>query len=241
MPFRRSEVPGEVPDEETLTAAMVGIGMAFSAQPDEKANIEDTLLFASMAAMDRHDLRVLGVLVTWFETHHAIVNADRLFKLVQSLGSERVQALWCALATWQAGDRRFARMQALVRGRRVDVLPAGTDFQIKRHGEDVRFADTCLRVPANVLRARPEDVMSPTLLSLRHRVYHYRVMMGPVYRADLWAALEEDPTLPAAELARRTYSSFASAWQVKRDFAILHDDKERPQRRQPSRGAPAGQ
>ncbi len=45
--------------------------------------------------------------------------------------------------------------------------------------------------------------------------------MGPTYRADVWVALEAAPHLSAAELARRTYASFATAWQVKQDFEIL--------------------
>jgi len=47
------------------------------------------------------------------------------------------------------------------------------------------------------------------------------VLIGPTYRADMWAALEDDPTLSAAALARRTYGSFATAWHVRRDYAVL--------------------
>jgi hypothetical protein len=45
--------------------------------------------------------------------------------------------------------------------------------------------------------------------------------MGPTYRADVWVALEAAPRLSAAELARRAYTSFATAWQAKQDFEIL--------------------
>jgi len=45
--------------------------------------------------------------------------------------------------------------------------------------------------------------------------------MGPSYRADMWATLEAEPQLSAAELARRTYGSFASAWHVRKAFATL--------------------
>jgi len=34
-------------------------------------------------------------------------------------------------------------------------------------------------------------------------------------------ALEIEPQLSAAELARRTYGSFATAWNVRRAFAML--------------------
>jgi hypothetical protein len=37
----------------------------------------------------------------------------------------------------------------------------------------------------------------------------------------MWAVLESDPSLSPAELARRTYGSFATAWQVKQDFELL--------------------
>lgn len=46
-------------------------------------------------------------------------------------------------------------------------------------------------------------------------------MIGPTYRADMWAALEGDPTLSAAVLARKAYGSFATAWRVRHDFAVL--------------------
>ena len=62
---------------------------------------------------------------------------------------------------------------------------------------------------------------SPRQVAAQHRAYRYRVLMGSGYRADLWSALEGDPFLTASDLARQTYASFATAWQVKRDFATL--------------------
>jgi hypothetical protein len=37
----------------------------------------------------------------------------------------------------------------------------------------------------------------------------------------MWAELEREPSLSAAELARRTYGSFATAWQVKLAWNLL--------------------
>ena len=220
MAFSRILVP-TAPDPDAVTAAMVGIGMGFAAPAAVDPNIEDTLLFASIEAMEKNDLRVLAVLVTWFGVHHPWVNADRLTKIVAARESARVRALWSALATWQVRDRRLARLTELYRGRRLDALTTGSEFQVRRHGEDPRFERTVLRVPKNVLRDRIADLLTPTELARRHRPYRHRVMMGPTYRADLWAALEADPGASAAELARRTYASFATAWSVKYDFAIL--------------------
>jgi hypothetical protein len=45
--------------------------------------------------------------------------------------------------------------------------------------------------------------------------------MGPSYRVDMWALLEADSSLTAAELGRGAYGSFATAWQVKKDFELL--------------------
>jgi hypothetical protein len=241
MVFNRKLAPAEVLGHEALTAAMAGIGMQFAAKAAAEPNIEDTLLFASAAAMDRDDLRILALLVSWFGAHHAWVNADRLIKLVATRGSDRVRTLWAALARWQDTDRRYARFAAGHRGPRVDLLATGTEFQLSRHGEDPRFAGSGLRVPANVLRDRPADVAAPDALARRHRAYRYRVMMGPSYRADCWAALDAEPSCSAAELARRTYASFATAWTVKRDFAIAGRHRRSPLQRKASRtGGRAG-
>jgi len=209
------------PSANALTYDMVGIGMNFAARPARDPNIEDTLLYASADAIEKPDLRTLAVRVTWFGVHSCWVNVDRLTHLVSEQPSERVRALWSALARWQEKDRRFIRLAKLYTGPQQDLLHLGTEFQIKRHGVDQRFKGSVLRVPANVLRDRPADVLAPADLAKRHRAYHYRVMIGPSYRADMWAALERNPGLSTAELARKTYGSFATAWRVKREFAVL--------------------
>jgi len=221
MPFSRALVPAAPPGPDALTAAMVGIGMGFAATPAREANIEDTLLFASLAAIEHHDLRVLAVLVAWFGVHAPRVNADRLTRIVAVQAAPWVRALWSALARWQGRDQRFARLAKVYADKRLDLLAAGTDFQVRRHGEDPRFAGSALRVPANVLRDRAGDVEPPAELARHHHAYRYRVMIGSTYRADMWAALEDDPALSTAALARKTYGSFATAWHVRRDFAVL--------------------
>lgn len=221
MPFSRVLVPAPPPDADALTAAMAGIGMTFAAASAPDPNIEDTLLFASIEAMENHDLRVLALLVTWFGVHAPWVNADRLTRIAAAQSSPRVRALWAALARWQGRDRRFARLAKIHAAGSIDLLAVGTAFQLRRHGEDPRFAGSPLRVPANVLRDRAADVEPPAGLSRHHHAYRLRIMMGPTYRADMWAALDGDPSLSAAALARKTYGSFATAWHVRRDFALL--------------------
>lgn len=220
MSFRRTSLTIE-PTSDVLTAAMVGIGMNFAASALPSPNIEDTLFFASIEGMERDDLRVLSVLVQWLSLHAAVVNADRLTKLVEASDKPQVKAFWSAIGTWQASDRRFVKLKSMYQGPRLDLVE-GAAFQIGRHGEDKRLSGGPLRVPGNTLREREGDVLLPTELAKQHRGYDFRVMMGPSYRADAWAALDVDPSLSTAALARKAYCAFATAWQVKRDFSLLH-------------------
>jgi hypothetical protein len=161
------------------------------------------LLAASVEGMERDDLRTLAVLTTWLGIHLAYVNADRLVRLVAAQPSKRVRAYWAAIAAWQGKDHRFARLRTAHKGRRMDLLTMGTEFHVGRRGEDPRFKGGPLRVAANTLRDRPQDVLTPSQVAARHRTYRCRVLMGPSYRADMWALLEADATLTASELARR--------------------------------------
>lgn len=187
----KPRAPEELPSSEALTARMVGVGMNFAEAGDPDADIEATLVHASVVGMDAQDLRVLSVLTTWFGVHHAHVNADKLVRLVRAQSSARVRAYWAALAAWQRKDRRFARLQAGHRGRPIELLEVGSAFQIARRGEDTRFRDTALRVPAGTLRDRASDVLSPAELVQRHAGYRNRVLMGPSWRADVWTVLEK--------------------------------------------------
>ena len=221
MAFSRVTSPKGAVVAEALTRDMAGIGLILGGRANHDANIEDTLLRASEEGTVRGDLRVLAVLTTWLGLHGARVNVDRIRKLVEAGGSPRTRAYWAAVGRWLAKDRRYARLVKLHRGDPVDLLGVGTTFQVRRHGEDPRFAGSALRVPGNVLRDRPADVLTPGELARRHRAYAWRIAIGSTYRADMWAALEAEPNLRPAELARRTYGSFATAWQARADRQIL--------------------
>lgn len=211
---------------EALAGAMSGLGMGIAAQPIADVNIEDVVLSASRLAMEEDDYRVLGVLVTWLDAHHARLNADRVIRVVSALDGERTRTFWAAMAVRWADDRRWVRLAQGWKGRRIDLLRVGSAFQLKRHGEDPRFAAGPLVVPLGVLRERTADVLAPAVLAERHAAYRLRVQMGPVYRADAWAVLEREPWISISELARRSYLSFATAWQVKHDHEIVHGQRD---------------
>lgn len=221
MAFSRASALQARPNEASLTRDMVGIGMNFAATANPSAPIEETLVHASEVGVDEHDLRVLAVLTTWVGVHRAHINADRLLRCVSGHGSGRVHAYWAAVGQWLSKDRRFARLGKLHGGPRVDLLPVGTDYQIARRGEDERFVDSALRVPAGTLRDREADVLSAEVLVHRHPGYRSRVLMGASWRADVWTVLEAEPDVSVAEAARRARCSFATAWQVVQDFRLL--------------------
>ena len=64
MTHRPRPAPEPMPTYDVLTARMAGIGLRFTAEPDVDANIESTLLFASISGMEQDSLRTLGVLTT---------------------------------------------------------------------------------------------------------------------------------------------------------------------------------
>jgi len=200
---------------------MVGVGMNLAAPAIPGANIEDTLVFASEQGMLEHDLRVLGVLVQWLEVHHTHVNADRLARMLSVHERSRVRTFWASVALWLETDRRLSRLQKLHEGARTPLLPVGTEFQVARRGEDDRFASTPLIVPAGTLGRRSGDVLSPIELIRVHAGYRNRVLMGPSWRADVWTVLETSVDLPTAEVARKAYCAFSTAWQVRQDFELL--------------------
>jgi hypothetical protein len=101
MGFSRAIAPREAPDADVLTASMVGIGMLVGGEAAPEPNLEDTLLFASLDGMEHGVLRVLAILVTWFEAHSGRVNADRLTRLVTEQKSDRVRGFWGAMARWR--------------------------------------------------------------------------------------------------------------------------------------------
>lgn len=222
MGFKRTLLPEEFATGEALTQALISIGINLAgATPEIDSNIEDTLIAASIEGMEKDDLRVLSLLGTWIEIHHSWINADRVTILAKKQ-STRVKAFWSSIATFLKNDQRFKRLQKVYTGKKIDLLKVGNEFQMTRKGEDERFKNSPLKVPAGTLRNRKVDVLSPQELALRHQAYRHRILIGPSYRADMWALLEANPNLSPTELARLTYGSFATAWNVKHSFELLY-------------------
>lgn len=220
MSFKRASVPQVFTSGFELTKDLGGIGILLASQRSENQNIEDTLLAASLEGMNG-DLRTLGLLVDWVDIHLPFVNADRLQRALKANKDSRVLAFWVSIAQRHKQDRRFAALSRRMRGKRVALMDGQNDFLIARHSEDPRFVSTCLIAPNHTLRHRPGDILTPKQLTEIHLTYRYRVIMGPSYRADMWAQLELTPGVSAAELARKCYGSFATAWKVIEDRKLV--------------------
>ena len=221
MVHKRIVQPTSSFENDGLTSAMIGIGMMFGGKASQDPNIEDTLLAAAIAGMEEDDLRVLSVLTTWFGMHSNYVIASRLVRIAKACENSRVRAYFSAIAAWLRKDHRFDALKKLQSSERVDLLHEGTDFLIQRRGEDPRFDGGPLRVPKGTLRDRPKDVLSPAALAQQHNAYYWRVVIGPSFRADMWAALQSDGGLTATKLARKTYGSYSTAWKVRREAELV--------------------
>jgi hypothetical protein len=220
MGFKRILFPKTYAKKDALTSDLVSIGFQLQWRPGAPANIEDTLIAASIEGV-AGDYRILAILVDWLDQHLFNVNADRLTKLVIQQNNLRLKAFWCAIAEWKKDDNRFKKISKLTR-RRIDLLEFGTDFIVDKKGEDPRFENTVLRVPNETLRKRERDVLSPPLVAKIHPAYRARLMIGPTYRADMWAILESNHgEVSLSDLARQAYGCFNTAIKAKKDWSIL--------------------
>ena len=226
MGFQRTILPKSYKSGPDLTADMIGIGMAFAGTATEDPNIENTLIAASLEGVGG-EYRVLSLLTDWLDVHLKVVNADRLIHLIDKIDDAKVKLYWLAVSQWQSKDHRFAKLRRKAARLQRSQLGSGIEFQIKKYGEDERFQNTKLIVPNNMLRQRAKDIIPPGYMAKHHLAYKYRLLIGPGYRADLWAALERrGKDVSPTELARITYSSISSAWEVKKNWNLVNGFNE---------------
>lgn len=206
---------------KNLDGLLAGIGFKIGTTKEPNPNIEDTLIAAAIEGM-AGDFRTLSLLTDWFEVHSSRVNVDRLTRAVSELANTRVKAYFSGVGHWLKKDPRYKKLAALYRGPRVLLgLTDEYSFLIKRNGEDERFQKSKLEVANGSLRRRLQDIATPEELVKMHDDYYHRILIGSTYRADMVALHKKSPKITASELARRTYGSFATAWEVMRDLSLL--------------------
>lgn len=222
MSFSRT-TPTLLSDAE-LDAAMRSIGMRVGtpSQNCKSADIEVTLVSVAAAALPT-DYRLLSVLTTWFDVHHARVNVPRLHRMIsQKTELPLLCAFWSAVGSWlERSDARWNVFTKQYAGNPLELEdPEITELQLQRLGPDPRFAGSALRIHAKLLRLRPSDVESPVELASHHHTYLKRIELGASYRADVWAALDEEPSANPAAIARRVGCAYETARSVAEDWRL---------------------
>jgi hypothetical protein len=209
-----------------LHASMRTLGMRLGASAvGGSLDIEKTLVSVELDALPR-DFRALGVVLAWLEVHEPRVNVPRLLRFADELCEAPIaRAWWAAIGSWLCGtDARWKTLTRLYEGPALALEDAEiTALQIRRVGEDARFAGSSLRVHAKLLRSRASDVEAPAQLARHHAWYLRRLQFGPNYRADVWAALDAQPEASPAEIARTVGCAYETARSVARDWKLVRD------------------
>jgi len=225
LAYLRQISPTSFSSGRELTKNLIAIGFNLEGRGNPSVNIEETIVAASLESIVRKDYRVLSLLIQWIETHSPFVLVDRLGKLASEIPHKKVRLFWCAVGqSLQGRDNRYLKLSKLFnKPKKTNILAIDVEFQKKRYGSYEFFDGTCIKIPKNFVRNRPQDILSVSKLAKIHGVYKNRVVMGASYRADLWATLEaERGKITATELARGAYCSYRSAWLAKEHFKMLN-------------------
>ena len=222
----------KIQSEKQLDSSLQSIG--FNLSCNKKAidpNIEATLISASIEAMYNKDNRLGGLIVDWITIHFSRINVDRLTKFISHLNNSEyrlVKIFWCANAQrLVAKDQRFKKLSQIYKGKRINLADycskskKSTSLLIEIKGEDERFKNTCIRIPRNYFSERPNQIFSGSIIAKNHFPYRYRLMMGPSYRADIWALIKRNPNLSAYALAKKAHCSYRTAYITKKDYDTL--------------------
>ena len=223
MSFKRIECLAEYPQGEELTKKLNGIGFKFGGIAENNPNIEDCIIAAATEGV-YGDFRTLSMLTDWFFIHHKFVNVDRLTRALKLSKDSRVKCYFSSIGKWLQKERAYKKLSKIYRGEVLLLgLSADYKFLIKRNGEDERFIGSKMLVANKTLRSRLDDIASSKELASKHQDYFYRVLIGPSYRADMISHLSRNSSLTASQLAKNTYGSFATAWEVMKDVKLLPD------------------
>ena len=216
-----------------LDSSLRAIGFnVFCDRKSTDPNIEETLISASIEAVNGRDNRLGGLVVDWMTIHSARINVDRLTKFVNQLNNDTykfVRVFWCANAQRLfTKDQRFKRLSQIYRGRRINLVDCLTYKKRKRtnllialKGQDERFTNTCIRLPKGYFSERSKQIFPASVVAKNHLTYRYRLMMGPSYRADVWGLIKRNPNISAYALAKKAYCSYRTAYITKKDYEML--------------------
>ncbi|MBF0206085.1 MAG: hypothetical protein HQK53_04275 [Oligoflexia bacterium] len=222
MSFKREKCLKKFLEGEELTQGLLSLGIRIDDHLSSQQLFlpEDVLVSASIEGLDGK-YRTLSLVVSWCFYHFQKINVMCLVNEVSKIERPIVKAFWSAIGTVLSRDRRFKKLEKIYSGNRVNC-PGAEEYHFKKYGEDPIFVNSSLKVPGNgLIRIRERDTMSPSELCKINTFYRWRTIIGPSYRADMWALAENNSNTKAAELARKCHGSFATAHAVLQDLRYL--------------------
>ncbi|MBF0362410.1 MAG: hypothetical protein HQK49_15440 [Oligoflexia bacterium] len=222
MSFKREKCLKEFLKGEELTQGLLSLGVRIDSKFTNKKLFlpEDVLVSASIEGVEGK-YRTLSLVASWCFYHFQKINVTCLINQVSKIENPVVRAFWSAMGTALSKDRRFKKLEKVYSGPRINC-PGAEGFHFKKYGEDQNFINSVLKVPANgLIRIREKDTVSPSELCKINPFYKWRTIIGPSYRADMWALAENNKNTKASELARKSHGSFATAYAVLQDQRYL--------------------
>lgn len=218
MGFKRIDSIENYPTGDELTRKLIGIGFKLGGRAEYNSNIEDCLIAACIEGVTG-DYRTLSLLTDWIFIHFRYINVDRLFRALKTISDDRVKCYFSAIGFHFRKEYSYKKLTSVYSGKKI--LLGDDSFLLKRNGEDERFKGSKLIVPAKLLRSRSSDISTSEELAKIHKDYFYRVLIGPSYRADMISSFLRNPSISPSELAKKTYGSFASAWEIIREITPI--------------------
>jgi hypothetical protein len=212
MTFKRIISIQKYPKGEELTSKLNGIGFRLSGKIEKNVNIEDCLIAACIEGMSG-DFRLLSLLTDWLFIHFKCINSDRLYRALMNLDNKKVRCYFHSVLRNFKKEFTPKKFLNLYRGPKI-ILGDVDLFLVTKNGEDERFINSKLIVPNKMLRQRADDILTVGQLAKIHNDYFYRLLIGPSYRADMISNFLTHPNISPTELAKVTYGSFATAWEI---------------------------
>jgi hypothetical protein len=216
----------------TLNDRLRAIGFRITSTSESAAkevDIERTLLEAVRELPK--DARLASLLLSWIKVHGEFVVVEKLRKLrVQQEKQEPGSSVWLsALAAYavREGDHRW---ELLVRRSKTPVYlfpKEVTESAMTRKGPVDWLRAINFIVPAESLRIREQDILSPQELIHRNPQYRNRYRYGPSWRADIASAMERGLNSPAS-IARDVGCSYEPAYRVYHQLALVMEGGDYP-------------
>lgn len=180
-------------------------------------DIERTLIDSARHIAREKDFRLAGLLLSWAKIHGQHVIVEKLKKFALPLEHSEMDAyLWIKALAAFADHEGIPRWKLLVSRSRAprhlypkEISEAG----IARKGAVPWLKQWNLLLPADSLRIRDKDIMTPQELLRHNRQYRNRFIFGPCWRADIVTAIEEGAANPS-DIMMRAGCSYEPAHRI---------------------------